>query len=81
MFDVYQHTTLRRFRTIVPAGNPFPAEGKPDDWEKVRVILRSQLWPEAIREIAENGYCVYVFRPKITFEEIESLKASGETAP
>lgn len=75
-FDVYQHKKLTQFRTIVPTGNPFPAERNPQNWKKVRTVERIQLWPEAADEIAKKGYCCYT--PKITFEEIENVKPLGK---
>jgi hypothetical protein len=77
VFDVYQHKTLPQFRTIVPSGAWFPAEGQPENWRKVRTVERSQLSPEAAKEISEKGY--YCYQPKVTFKEIEVVEAR-ETA-
>lgn len=75
VFDVYQLKKLPQYRTIVPEGSPFPAEGQPKNWRKVQTVAESQLWPEAAgeiaQEIAQKGYFCCLYQPKLTFKEIE----------
>jgi hypothetical protein len=66
MYDLYQHKVLGVYRVIIPTDAPFPTDGNPRNWDKVKTI--ENVWPEAQERIDQQGYCIYV--DSFTFKEI-----------
>jgi hypothetical protein len=69
MYDVYRHLKLTPYRAIIPKDAPFPSERHAQNWRKVGTI--QTVSPEAKKQIDQNGFCIYIFTPTLSFDEIE----------
>jgi hypothetical protein len=69
MYDVYRHLKLTPYRAIIPKDVPFPSERHAQNWRKVGTI--QTVSPEAKKQIDQNGFCIYIFTPTLSFDEIE----------
>jgi hypothetical protein len=69
MYDVYRHLKLTPYRAIIPKDAPFPSERHAQNWRKVGTI--ETVSPEAKKQIDQNGFCIYIFTPTLSFDEIE----------
>jgi hypothetical protein len=69
MYDVYRHLKLTPYRAIIPKDAPFPSERHAQNWRKVGTI--ETVSPEAKKQIDQKGFCIYVFTPTLSFDEIE----------
>ena len=69
MYDVYRHLKLTPYRAIIPKNAPFPSERHAQNWRKVGTI--ESVSPEAKKHIDQKGFCIYVFTPTLSFDEIE----------
>ena len=68
-YDVYRHLKLTPYRAIIPKDAPFPSESHAQNWRKVGTI--ETVSPEAKKQIDQKGFCIYIFTPTLSFEEIE----------
>jgi hypothetical protein len=69
VYDVYRHLKLTPYRAIIPKDAPFPSESHAQNWRKVGTI--ETVSPEAKKQIDQKGFCIYVFTPTLSFDEIE----------
>ena len=69
MYDVYRHLKLTPYRAIIPKDAPFPSERHAQNWRKVGTI--ETVSPEAKKQIDQKGFCIYIFTPTLSFDEIE----------
>jgi len=69
MYDVYRHLKLTPYRAIIPKDAPFPSERHAQNWRKVGTI--ETVSPEAMKHIDQKGFCIYIFTPTLSFDEIE----------
>ena len=72
MYDVYRHLKLTLYRAIVPKDAPFPSERHAQNWRKVGTI--ETVSPEAKKHIDQKEFCIYIFTPTLSFDEIEGAK-------
>ena len=69
VYDVYRHLKLTPYRAIIPKDAPFPSESHAQNWRKVGTI--ETVSPEAKKQIDQKGFCIYIFTPTLSFDEIE----------
>jgi hypothetical protein len=69
MYDMYRHLKLTPYRAMIPKDVPFPSERHAQNWRKVGTI--ETVSPEARKHIDQKGFCVYIFTPTLSFDEIE----------
>jgi hypothetical protein len=69
VYDLYRHLKLTSYRAIIPKDAPFPTERHAQNWRKVGTI--ETVPPEVKKHIDQQGYCIYVFTPTLSFDEIE----------
>jgi len=69
MYDVYRHLKLTPYRAVIPKDAPFPSESHAQNWRKVGTI--ETVSPEAKKQIDQKGFCIYIFTPTLSFDEIE----------
>jgi len=74
MYDVYRHLKLTPYRAIIPKDAPFPSERHAQNWRKIGTI--ETLPPEAKKQIDQKGFCIYIFTPTLSFDEIEGANAN-----
>ena len=67
--DVYRHLKLTPYRAIIPKDASSPSERHAQNWRKVGTI--ETVSPEAKKQIDQNGFCIYIFTPTLSFDEIE----------
>ena len=69
VYDLYRHLKLTAYRAIIRKDAPFPSEKHARNWRKIGTI--ETVSPEAKRHIDQKGFCIYVFTPALSFDEIE----------
>jgi hypothetical protein len=69
MYDMYRHLKLTPYRAMISKDAPFPSERHAQNWRKVGTI--ETVSPEAKKHIDQKGFCVYIFTPTLSFDEIE----------
>jgi hypothetical protein len=80
MYDMYRHLKLTPYRAMIPKDSPFPSERHAQNWRKVGTI--ETVSPEAKKHIDQKGFCVYIFTPTLSFDEIEGSSGNiGSTLP
>jgi hypothetical protein len=79
MYDVYQHVKLLPYRAVIPRGAPFPSERHAQNWWKVTTI--ETVSPEAKKQIDQKGFCIYIFTPTLSFDEIEGSNPQEAKPP
>jgi len=55
--------------TGIPKDPPFPSERHAQNWRKVGTI--ETVSPEVKKQIDQKRFCIYVFTPTLSFDEIE----------
>src|SRR6516165_4097861 len=69
MYDLYRHLKLTAYSALIRKDAPFPSEKHARNWRKIGTI--ETVSPEAKRHIDQKGFCIYVFTPALSFDEIE----------
>jgi hypothetical protein len=76
MYDVYRHLKLTPYRAIIPKDAPFPSERHAQNWRKVGTL--QGVSPETKKQIDQKGFCIYIFTPTLSFDEVEGANSNIE---